>query len=94
MNYGYVWAIYKSMELYRYRVADGNLERLTNNNAYDAELTISADGSKAVFTSDRDGDIELYIMNVDGSDVRRMTYTPGYDGGAWFSHDNKRLVWR
>lgn len=33
-------------------------------------------------------------MNLDGSDIRRMTYTPGYDGGAYFSTNNKMIVWR
>ena len=26
-------------------------------------------------------------MNVDGSNVRRITHKLGYDGGAFFSHD-------
>lgn len=33
-------------------------------------------------------------MNLDGGDLRRMTYTPGYDGGAWFSWDGSKIVWR
>ena len=33
-------------------------------------------------------------MNVDGSDVRRLTHTLGYDGGAWFSPDGKKIVYR
>jgi Tol biopolymer transport system component len=37
---------------------------------------------------------ELYIMNADGSGVKRLTHTPGYDGGPFFSPDGKRIVWR
>jgi Tol biopolymer transport system component len=33
-------------------------------------------------------------MAIDGTDIRRVTSEPGYDGGAFFSHDGKRLVWR
>ena len=47
-----------------------------------------------VFTSVRDGDLELYQMNADGSDVRRLTHTPGYDGGAFFTRDGSEIVWR
>jgi TolB protein len=47
-----------------------------------------------VFTSDRSGDLELYTMNVDGSDVRQITDSLGYDGGAFFSPDGTKLVWR
>jgi len=94
MMYGYVWPVYKDMDIYVYGLKDGYRTKLTDNNAYDAESVISADGSRIVFTSDRDGDLEIYTMNLDGTQVRRHTYTPGYDGGAWFSHNNKMLVWR
>jgi len=94
MMYGYVWPIYKDMEIYVYGLKDGYRTKLTDNNFYDAESTISPDGTRIIFTSDRDGDLELYSMNLDGTQIRRHTYTPGYDGGAWFSHNNQMLVWR
>ena len=37
---------------------------------------------------------DIYIMDVDGSDVRRLTDAPGYDGGPFFSPDGQRIVWR
>ena len=37
---------------------------------------------------------EIYLMNADGSNVRRLTRTPGYDGGPFFSPDGKRILWR
>ena len=37
---------------------------------------------------------ELYIMSADGSNVRQLTSTPGYDGGPFFSPDGKRIIWR
>ena len=37
---------------------------------------------------------DIYIMNSDGSNVRRLTDAPGYDGGAFFSPDGQRIVWR
>ncbi len=37
---------------------------------------------------------DLYIMNADGSNVRRLTDAPGYDGGPFFSPDGERIVWR
>ena len=33
-------------------------------------------------------------MNIDGSDVKRVTNAPGYDGGAFFSPDGTKLLWR
>lgn len=37
---------------------------------------------------------ELYIMNADGTNQRRLTDWPGYDGGPFFSPDGERIIWR
>src|SRR6476660_9532867 len=37
---------------------------------------------------------DIYIMNADGSNVRRLTDAPGYDGGPFFSPDGTRIIWR
>jgi Tol biopolymer transport system component len=37
---------------------------------------------------------EIYIMRADGTDQRRLTKVPGYDGGPFFTHDGTRIVWR
>jgi Tol biopolymer transport system component len=37
---------------------------------------------------------EIYIMRADGSDQKRLTNVPGYDGGPFFTHDGSRIVWR
>lgn len=38
--------------------------------------------------------MEIYIMNADGSHVRRLTTSKGYDGGPFFSADGKKITWR
>jgi TolB protein len=90
---GYVWAIDMGFDLF-FSDFEGHLTQLTHTPGYDAEATISPDGKKIVFTSVRDGDLELYSMNTDGSGVRRLTHNPGYDGGAFFSPDNRKIVYR
>lgn len=37
---------------------------------------------------------DIYIMNADGSDQRRLTNWPGYDGGPFFTPDGEHIVWR
>lgn len=91
---GYVWPL-GHLEIYSVRASDGgDVRQLTNNGAYNAEATVSPDGSRIIFTSTMDGDIELYTMNLDGSDLRRITHRVGYDGGAFFSPDGTKIVWR
>jgi Tol biopolymer transport system component len=41
----------------------------------------------------RDGNLEIYIMNTDGSDQRRLTFNSVVDGGpAEFSPDGQKIV--
>ncbi len=37
---------------------------------------------------------EIYIMRSDGTGLQRLTDSPGYDGGPFFSPDGSRLCWR
>src|SRR5690606_16812039 len=61
---------------------------------YDAEATISPKGDLMVFTSMRNGDLDLYTMDLDGNNVKQITTALGYDGGAWFSPDGTKIIWR
>jgi len=48
-----------------------------------------------VFVSDRNGNEDIYAMNADGHDVRRITATPGESRGSWvpaWSPDESRIV--
>jgi len=98
---GYVWPINPDYDVFltaRGGDAGGGdgaaLVQLTDAPGYDAEATLSPVGDRIVFTSIRDGDLDLYSMALDGSDVRRLTEREGYDGGAFFSPDGSRIVWR
>ncbi|HSB60795.1 MAG TPA: hypothetical protein VLI67_03695 [Vicinamibacteria bacterium] len=91
---GYVWPMYAAYDIFTARDDGSELERLTHTPGYDAEATLSPDGGTIVFTSVRDGDLEVYTMNPDGTRVKRLTHEPGYDGGPFFSPDGTRIVWR
>jgi Tol biopolymer transport system component len=91
---GYVWAIYPEYDIFTARPDGSDLRRLTSTPGYDAEATVSTDGKWIVFTSVRDGDLELYKMRPDGSGVTRLTERLGYDGGAFFSRDGDWICWR
>lgn len=94
MSLGYVWALYDTYDIWKSDKDGSNVRRLTDTPGYDAEATVCAQDGSILFTSVRDGDIELYRMDADGQNVRRLTHTPGYDGGAFFSADCSQIVWR
>lgn len=91
---GYVWPIYRTFDIFSAKTDGTDMKRLTTADGYDAEGTISPNGKKIVFTSARDGDLEIYDMNIDGTEQRRLTNDLGYDGGAWHSQDSQWIVWR
>lgn len=66
-------------ELFILAVDDDTPQRLTNNTVWDLYPTWSADDSRIAFLSWRHSDLDIYVMNVDGSDQTLL-----YDSG---SHD-------
>jgi Tol biopolymer transport system component len=91
---GYVWPVYDSYKIYVASADGKDLKCLTPWKSYNAEATVSPDGKRIVFTSDKDGDLELYTMDTDGKNLTRITHEEGYDGGAFFSPDSKRICYR
>lgn len=62
--------------------ADGSdVRQLSHASGYNAESTITRDGKKIVFTSTRNGALDIFTMDADGSHVRQLTHELGYDGG-------------
>lgn len=94
MTQGYVWAVYQDFDLYTAKPDGSDIKKLTNTPGYDAEATVSPDGKKIIFTSERSGDLELYSMDIDGKNIKQLTDAVGYDGGAFYSPDNKMIVYR
>jgi Tol biopolymer transport system component len=94
MSKGYVWPMHESYDIVSHALDGSDFKRLSETPGYDAEATLSPDGKTIVFTSERDGDLEIYTMATDGTNVKRLTHEPGYDGGPFFSPDGKRIVYR
>jgi dipeptidyl aminopeptidase/acylaminoacyl peptidase len=67
--------------------------RLTNNNASDGSPSWSPDSEKIVFSSNRDGNSEIYVMNADdGSEQTRLTEESQADGSPRWSPDDERIA--
>jgi Tol biopolymer transport system component len=91
----YVWDFDPHMSIFEANLDGTGLRRLTRMGAYTAEGSYSADGKHIVFASGREGNVELYVMDADGKNVRKLTNAPNcYNGGPFFSPDGKRVVFR
>ena len=83
---GHVWPLYP-YDIFVAKTDGSDMINITKNDVYDAEPIISSDGQRVVFGSKRFGDFNVYLMDSNGSGVKRLTDRIGYDGGPWFSPD-------
>ena len=86
-------------ELFSVRASDGRgLRRLTFTKGSDGVLgddgmpDFSPDGTRIVFTSNRDRQGEVYVMRPDGSGQRRVTRKPGDDFNPRFSPTGREIA--
>jgi len=68
------------------------LRKVMDDTATATEPAFSPDGSRIAFTSTRDGQPEVYVMDADGTNVARLTNSPGLDGDPSFSPDGQAVV--
>jgi len=66
--------------------------RLTNNPTIDTDPAWSPDGARIAFSSDRNGNHDIYVMSADGSGVTRVTTNPTLDRYPAWSPDGSRLA--
>jgi TolB protein len=90
---GYLWGVH-DYDIFLATDAGKIEKRLTDSTGYDAEATVNWKTGNIVYTSLASGDLDLWTMRPDGSGKKQLTKGEGYDGGAAFSRDGKKMVWR
>ena len=86
-------------EIYLASSVDGTYQqRLTFTRALDEVPSWSPDSQQIIFSSDmhdepQSGTYDIYIMNSDGSDMRRLTDTPGMASYPTMSSDGKTIAY-
>ena len=82
-------------ELYIADLDGSNVIRLTDNEWYEAEVSVSPDGEWIVFGRQIDGEMDLWRMRPDGSDEEQITFTENWQEGAPFYYpDNETILTR
>jgi len=69
------------------------ITRITSGPHQDIAPSISPDGTKIAFSSNRDGPWDIYIFNLLSGEIRRYTETQAYDGNPTWSPDGKWLAY-
>ncbi len=82
-------------ELYISDIDGNNIVRLTDNEHYEAEVSISPNGKWIVFGRQIDGNMNLWRMRPDGSDEQQITFTGDWQPGApFYLPDNETIMFR
>jgi Tol biopolymer transport system component len=78
--------------LYRVRSDGGGLVRLTDSSSYDGDPQWSPDSSRVVFSSDRAGTTDVWVMEADGRQQTRLTHSSGIDDRPAWSPDGSHIA--
>ena len=81
-------------EIFVVDVATNVATNLTNQPGFDNQPLWSPDGTQIAFVTDREGgNVDLWLMNADGSNARRLASTPGDDNLGGWSPDGQKIVY-
>jgi len=75
-----------------YSVADGKVTNLTQPGSQYDNFPYWSSKDVIAFTSNRDGDFEIYTIKPDGTNLRRLTSSPGVDGHSIWSPDGEWIM--
>ncbi|MBT8442029.1 MAG: PD40 domain-containing protein [Gammaproteobacteria bacterium] len=82
-------------ELYTSDLYGNDIVRLTHDEWYDAEVTVSPNGEWIVWTKQIDSNANLWRMRPDGSDKTQITFTEDWQPGApFYLPDNETIIFQ
>jgi len=73
---GFVFSSPEGIFLYMF---NGDIKKITSSRGIDVSATISPDGEKIAFVSDRGGTPQIYIINLSDYNITRMTFEGSYN---------------
>lgn len=81
-------------DIYKINLAGDVITRLTKGpaGAINVEPTLNPDGTKIAFSSERGGRPMIYVMNSDGSNIKRLTFQGEYNSSPSWSADGKKIA--
>jgi Tol biopolymer transport system component len=82
-------------EIYTSNLDGSDVRRLTNNTVYDAEVSVSPDGTRVLFGRQTSGKMELWRMRPDGGEQQQITRLEGWEpGGSFYLPDSRTILFR
>ena len=69
-----------------------SLRNLTGPKGYDGRYDWSPEGKRIAFETNRDGNWEIYVINIDGSSLINLTNNPAEDRSPSWAPDGESIV--
>ncbi|NJN98537.1 MAG: hypothetical protein HC875_32845 [Anaerolineales bacterium] len=71
---------------------DGSVVNLTQSSGDDLQPAVSPDGRRIAFSSGRGGNLDIYVMDANGSNLTQLTSSRGFDEWPAWSPDGRSLA--
>ena len=78
-------------DLWKAAIKDGLATRLTAMEGYEGNARVSPDGKWIAFTGTQYGNADVFLMPIDGGEVKQLTYYSGADNVSSWSWDSKYI---
>src|SRR5660397_155753 len=69
-----------------------NVERITAFDGVEANPHFSPNGQSIAFTGEYDGNMDVYVVSVNGGYPKRLTWHPGVDMVTGWSNDGTKII--
>lgn len=79
-------------EVYSYDFEQKITDRITNNDIGEGSAVLSPDGKYIAFVSNKDGDDDIYLSDLNGDNVRQLTNNPKSDWYPKWSPNGQKIL--
>ncbi|MDP2938470.1 MAG: DUF5050 domain-containing protein [Candidatus Omnitrophota bacterium] len=78
-------------EIFKLNLKTNDYIQLTQNDSYDTAPVFVADAEKIVYSSDKDGNYDIWIMDKFGQNQKNLTKRPAFDSSPVVTNDGKTI---
>ena len=90
--YGNIIVFASGGDIWKAPAEGGTAARLTFSDGRENFPEISPDGSLIAFTGEYDGNSDVYVMNINGGNITRLTYHPGMDEVIGWNQTKNKIM--